>query len=163
MTLVLAAAVKSIRIVMEKVSNKFNKIVEPVNANEVSRIAQGVSIKGDITSHSDIRVDGQIEGTIFSEGRIVVGETAVMKGRLLCNDTDFWGRMDGDIFVRNVLSIKGSAVINGNIHVRKIQVEMGAQINGSCHMITEEEFDAAAGKVVETDASASTMPTNGQA
>ena len=132
---------------MEKVlSNKFSKIVEPVNANEVSRIAQGVTIKGDITSRSDIRVDGQIDGTIFSDGRIVVGETAVLTGSLLCNDTDFWGKMDGDIYVRNVLSVKGTAVINGNIHVRKLQVEMGAQINGSCHMITEAEYDAAAGK-----------------
>ena len=132
---------------MEKVlSNKFSKIVEPVNANEVSRIAQGVTIKGDITSRSDIRVDGQIDGTIYSDGRIVVGETAVLTGSLLCNDTDFWGKMDGDIYVRNVLSVKGTAVINGNIHVRKLQVEMGAQINGSCHMITEAEYDAAAGK-----------------
>lgn len=132
---------------MEKVlSNKFSKIVEPVNANEVSRIAQGVTIKGDISSRSDIRVDGQIDGTIYSDGRIVVGETAVLTGSLLCNDTDFWGKMDGDIYVRNILSVKGTAVINGNIHVRKLQVEMGAQINGSCHMITEAEYDAAAGK-----------------
>lgn len=131
---------------MEKVlSNKFSRIVEPVNANEVSRIAEGVVIKGDIKSRSDIRVDGQIDGTISSEGRIVVGETANLTGKLFCNDIDFWGRMDGDLFVRDVLSIKGTAVINGNIHVRKLQVEMGAQINGSCHMITEADYDAAAG------------------
>lgn len=131
---------------MEKVlSNKFSKIVEPVNANEVSRIAQGVIIKGDITSRTDIRVDGQIDGTICSEGRIVVGETAVLTGSLYCNNTDFWGRMDGDLFVRDVLSVKSTAVINGNIHVRKLQVEMGAQINGSCRMISEDEFDVAAG------------------
>lgn len=131
---------------MEKVlSNKFSRIVEPVNANEVSRIAEGVVIKGDIKSRSDIRVDGQIDGTISSEGRIVVGETANLTGKLFCNDIDFWGRMDGDLFVRDVLSVKGTAVINGNIHVRKLQVEMGAQINGSCHMITEADYDAAAG------------------
>lgn len=131
---------------MEKVlSNKFSRIVEPVNANEVSRIAEGVVIKGDIKSRSDIRVDGQIDGTISSEGRIVVGETANLTGKLFCNDIDFWGRMDGDLYVRDVLSIKGTAVINGNIHVRKLQVEMGAQINGSCHMITEADYDAAAG------------------
>ena len=131
---------------MEKIlSNKFSKIVEPVNVNEVSRIAEGVVIKGDIKSRSDIRVDGQIDGTISSEGRIVVGETANLTGKLFCNDIDFWGRMDGDLYVRDVLSIKGTAVINGNIHVRKLQVEMGAQINGSCHMITEADYDAAAG------------------
>ena len=126
-------------------SNKFSKIVEPVNANEVSRIAESVVIKGDITSRSDIRVDGQIDGTITSEGRIVVGEKACLTGSLFCNDTDFWGKMDGDLYVRNVLSVKGTAVINGNIHVRKLQVEMGAQINGSCKMISEAEYDEALG------------------
>lgn len=131
---------------MEKMlSNKFSKIVEPVNANEVSRIAESVVIKGDITSRSDIRVDGQIDGTITSEGRIVVGEKACLTGSLFCNDTDFWGKMDGDLYVRNVLSVKGTAVINGNIHVRKLQVEMGAQINGSCKMISEAEYDEALG------------------
>lgn len=138
---------------MEKtLSNKFSKIVEPVNVNDVSRIAEGVTIKGDITSRSDIRVDGRIDGTISSEGRIVVGESACLTGSLFCNDTDFWGKMDGDLYVRNVLSVKGTAVINGNIHVRKLQVEMGAQINGSCKMITEAEYDEAIGIAPEPSA-----------
>lgn len=135
-------------------SNKLSEIkdmakFEPtINANEVSRIAQDVVIKGDFSSRSDVRVDGQLDGTIYSEGRIVVGETAVLKGRLLCSNVDFWGRMDGDLYVKDVLSIKGTAVINGNIHVRKLQVEMGAQVNGSCKMIDVEEFDKACKDVV---------------
>lgn len=128
---------------MEKTLPKFSRTAESVNVNEVSRIAEGMSVKGDIVSHTDIRVDGKVEGTIYSEGRIVVGETAVLNGKMLCNDTDFWGRLDGDIYVRNVLSLKSTAVINGNIKVAKLQVEMGAQVNGTCKMISQEEFDEA--------------------
>jgi len=115
-----------------------------VDVNEVSRIALGVIIKGDVTSRADIRVDGQVDGKLFSEGRVVVGEGANLKGSLICNDTDFWGKIEGDIIVRNVLTLKSSAVVNGNIKVRKIQVEMGAQINGTCHMISEEEYEQCA-------------------
>lgn len=118
------------------------------SVNEVSRIAQGVIIKGDISSRSDIRVDGQMNGKLFSEGRVIVGETAVIQGSLICTDVDLFGKVEGDLYVNNVLSVKGSAIINGNIHVRKLQVEMGAQINGTCSMIGEEEFRQFADQVV---------------
>ena len=117
-------------------------------ANDVSRIAQGVIIKGDISSRSDIRVDGQMDGKLFSEGRVIVGESAVIQGSLICTDVDLFGKVDGDLYVNNILSVKGTAVISGNIHVRKLQVEMGAQINGTCSMISEAEFKEFANQVV---------------
>jgi len=111
------------------------------NVNNVSRISQGAVIRGDLSSSTDIRIDGQVDGTLFSEGKVVVGETARLSGKLFATHVDFWGKMDGDIFVKDTLSLKSSAVVNGNIHVRKIQVEMGAQINGSFKMISEQEYE----------------------
>lgn len=117
------------------------KTMEPaVNANDVSRIAVGASIKGDLTSHNDIRVDGTVNGTLHSDGRIVVGESAMLSGKLLCKDLDLWGKVEGDIYVQDTLSLKASSTVNGNIYVNKMQMEMGAQLNGSCRMITAEEY-----------------------
>ena len=120
--------------------NKTPKTVEQ-NVNEISRISLGAAIRGDLYSSTDIRVDGQVDGSLFSEGKIVVGEAARLSGKMFCTNVDFWGKMDGDVFVKDTLSLKSSSVVNGNIHVRKIQVEMGAQINGSIKMITEKEYD----------------------
>jgi len=120
--------------------NKSSKPVEQ-NVNDVSRISQGAAIRGDLSSSTDIRVDGQVDGTLFSEGKVVVGESARLSGKLFATNIDFWGKMDGDIFVKDTLSLKSSSVVNGNIHVRRIQVEMGAQINGSFKMISEQEYD----------------------
>jgi len=115
--------------------------MEPaVNANDVSRIAVGASIKGDLTSNNDIRVDGTVNGTLHSDGRIVVGESAMLSGKLLCKDLDLWGKVEGDIYVQDTLSLKASSTVNGNIYVNKMQMEMGAQLNGSCRMITSEEY-----------------------
>ena len=122
------------------IPNKVQKTMEQ-NINEVSRISHGTVIRGDLSSSTDIRIDGQVDGTLFSEGKAVVGESAQLSGKLFCTNVDFWGKMDGDIFVKDQLSLKSSSVVNGNIHVRKIQVEMGAQINGSFKMITEKEYD----------------------
>ena len=54
--------------------------------------------------------------------------------------------MDGDIYIKDTLSLKSTSVVNGNIRVHKLQVEMGAQINGTCKMISEQEYDQLAGK-----------------
>lgn len=117
------------------------KVAEPVvNLNDVSRVSEGTVIKGDMSSSGDVRVDGTIEGKLFSEGRIVIGESASILGSILCTNLDFWGKIDGDIYVKDLLTLKSTSVVNGNIHVRKLQVEMGAQVNGTCKMITEEDF-----------------------
>jgi cytoskeletal protein CcmA (bactofilin family) len=118
------------------------KIAEIVDVNSVSRISEGTSVTGEINSSNDIRVDGRVKGKLFSEGRIVVGEHACIEGTVLCTNLDLWGKMEGDLFVKDLLSLKGSASVTGNLHVRKLQVEMGASLNGSCKMISEEDFEA---------------------
>ena len=128
------------------------------NVNDISRISLGAAIRGDLYSSTDIRLDGQVDGTLFSEGKIVVGEAARLSGKMFCSNVDFWGKMDGDVFVRDTLSLKSSAVVNGNIHVRKIQVEMGAQINGSFKMITEKEYDQLVATIANKPAAMAEAP-----
>ena len=124
--------------------SKVKKAVEPeVSVNDISRISLGTSIKGEICSENDIRVDGKVEGKIYSKGKIVVGPQAVINGGLACQNVDFLGTMTGDIYVKDLFTVKSKAVISGNVNVNKLQVEMGAQINGTCHMITPEEYDKA--------------------
>lgn len=124
------------------------KSSEPnISVNDVTRISRGAVFNGSIVSVADIRIDGTVIGSVLSEGKIVVGEQAVISGRVYCNNLDFWGRMDGDIYVKDTLSFKNTAVISGNIHVHKFQVELGAQLNGSCKMISEKEYDDLAGKI----------------
>ena len=97
-----------------KNETKAPKTVEQ-NVNSVSRIAQGAALKGNLSAGTDIRVDGCVDGTLCSEGRIVVGESARLSGRLFCANADIWGTMDGDIYVRDQLSLKSSSVVNGDI------------------------------------------------
>ena len=66
---------------------------QTVNVNEVSRISTGTVIKGEINSPNDIRIDGSFEGKIVSNGRVVVGDKAVISGDVICDNVDFWGRM----------------------------------------------------------------------
>ena len=133
--------------------NKNHKPTAPVvDANNVSHISSGTVVKGEISSVADIRVDGAVQGKVYSKGRVVVGEDATLTGTLACTNVDFWGKIEGDVFVKDTFSLKGTAAVNGNIHVRRLQVEMGAQINGTCSMITEEDYDTFIKDVITTEA-----------
>ena len=97
--------------------------VEPVvNVNSISRISAGTVIKGEIVSPYDIRIDGTFEGKIQSKGRVVVGESAHIKGDIICENIDLWGKVDGGVFVKDTLALKEGCVVNGNLHIKKLSV-----------------------------------------
>ena len=116
-----------------------------VNVNSISRISAGTVIKGEILSPTDIRIDGTFEGRVQSKGRVVVGESATIKGDIVCENVDLWGKVDGNLFVKDTLSLKEGCVVDGNLHIRRLAVELGATFNGNCKTITEAEFNKLAG------------------
>ncbi len=119
------------------------KVEQTVNVNSVSRISAGTCFKGEISSPYDLRIDGNFDGKLYSKGRVVVGETANVSGEMICDNVDLWGNVKGDLHVKDTLSLKSGCRMDGGINVRKLIVELGASFNGTCKMITEEEFDKA--------------------
>lgn len=119
---------------------------EPVvNANSISRISAGTVIKGEIISPNDLRIDGTFEGKIQSKGRVVIGESANIKGDVVCENVDLWGKLEGNVFVKATLALKEGCEVNGNLHVKKLSVDLGATFNGTCKMISEADFDKIVG------------------
>ena len=116
------------------------KTEQTVNVNSISRISAGTVIKGEIISPNDIRIDGTFEGKVTSKGRVVLGESAVVKGDIICANIDLWGKVTGNIIVKDTLSLMEGCSVEGTLRVRRLSVELGATFNGSCQMITEAEF-----------------------
>ena len=116
-----------------------------VNVNSISRISAGTVIKGEVISPTDIRIDGTFEGRVQSKGRVVIGESAIIKGDIVCENVDLWGKVEGNLFVKDTLSLKDGCVVSGNLHIRRLSVELGATFNGNCKTITEAEFDKLVG------------------
>lgn len=112
-----------------------------LNVNTINRISVGTIIKGEIVSSSDIRIDGTFDGKVQSNGRVVIGESASVKGDIICENLDLWGTVDGNVYVKDTLSLKQGCTVNGNVHIRRFCVELGSTFNGNCKMITEDEFE----------------------
>ena len=117
-----------------------------LNVNSISRISSGTIIKGEILSPYDIRIDGTFEGKVQTKGRVVVGETAFIKGDIICENIDLWGKVEGNLFVKDTLSLMEGCSVNGNLNVKRLAVELGSIFNGNCRMITEAEFGKVAGE-----------------
>jgi cytoskeletal protein CcmA (bactofilin family) len=113
-------------------------------------ISAGTTLKGDISSNADLRIDGTIIGNINSSAKIVIGSSGVVEGDIFGAHADIVGKISGNIRVRELLQLRGECVVNGNIFAGKLQVEPTATFNGQCHMganvvdMTANEIIAAA-------------------
>jgi cytoskeletal protein CcmA (bactofilin family) len=100
----------------------------------VNLIGNGTVIKGSIQSDGDIRIDGTLIGSIVSKGKVVVGPSGNVEGDIACNDADISGNLKVKITVSEVLLLKPSAKLSGDIITNKLAIESGATFSGTCSM-----------------------------
>ncbi len=124
------------------------------NSGGNSLIGAGTTIKGDIVSSGDVRIDGTLIGNISSTAKILIGQDGVVQGDIEGLQADILGKVTGKIQIRELLNLRGDAMIRGNIQAGKLQVEPTVTFNGQCHMGKEasvvematEEFPIAIAK-----------------
>ncbi len=102
--------------------------------SERNTIGKNTSITGDIVSDGDFRIDGKIDGTIKTSGRVIVGKSGIISGKVECNNADIEGKFSGELIVNSLLTLKASAVITGDVIISKLSVEPGADFNATCSM-----------------------------
>ena len=106
----------------------------PNQLGERNIIAKNTSLVGDLKSDGDFRVDGKIEGTIKTTGRVVIGQEGIVTGTIDCSHADIEGTFSGKLLVDQILSLKSTANISGDVVLGKLSVEPGATFNATCAM-----------------------------
>ena len=104
------------------------------NTNQQNMISQGTKIVGNISSDSDFRVEGNIEGELKTSGKVVVGKSGVINGSLIGENADFEGSFSGKLKLGGMLTLRSSAYIEGEVEISKLSVEPGATFNATCSM-----------------------------
>ena len=97
-------------------------------------IAQGTTLIGDINSKGAFRIDGTIQGTLKTPGKVVVGKSGIINGTLEGTNADFEGKFSGKLKLSGTLALKSTAHIEGEVEVGKLAVEPGATFNAVCSM-----------------------------
>ena len=106
----------------------------PSTPGGASIIAAGTTLKGDITSNGDIRIDGTLHGNIHCTAKVVIGANGTVEGDITGQQADIMGTVQGTIKVKELLQLKGGSQVKGNIYSSKLQIEPSANFNGQCHM-----------------------------
>ncbi len=111
--------------------------MEVENTSSINIINNGTLIKGDINASGDFRLDGTLEGNIQLGGKLVVGDTGVVNGNILCQNANIIGTVNGNLSVKELLSLHSSARVKGDILINKLSIEPGAVFTGKCRMLDE--------------------------
>jgi cytoskeletal protein CcmA (bactofilin family) len=108
-----------------------------INLQVINLIAKGTRITGDIVSDGDLRIDGEIAGNLESKGRLVIGASGRIDGDIRCKSCEIAGTHNGKTFVNELLSLKSSSSVSGDIVTGKLSIEPGAFFAGTCTMSDE--------------------------
>ena len=112
-----------------------------METNETSRISEGTIFKGEISTPGDLRIDGTFDGQVYAKGRVSTGSKAIINGNVVGANVELSGTMKGNFYVKDTLSLKAGCSVDGDLHVKRLCVELDARFNGNCRMIAEGEFD----------------------
>jgi len=105
---------------------------EPDNLH--NKIGEGTVIIGEINSDGNIRVDGTVKGSVNSKGKVVIGPSGVVEGEIICRNADVTGTIKGKIVVSELLLLKATARLEGDVVTNQMGIEPGAEFSGTCTM-----------------------------
>lgn len=98
-------------------------------------LEKGVKVDGKLESTGTFRIDSAMKGTLVSEETLIIGEHAVIEGRIQGNYVIITGRFDGVIEAKGKVEIHPKAIVTGEIHTPCLIIEPGGVFDGRCHMI----------------------------
>jgi len=104
----------------------------------INLLGSGTIVKGEIKLNGDFRIDGMFIGSINCKGKVVVGNTGVIEGEIICQNADFSGEVKATVKVAELLTLKESAKFTGDITTNKLAIEPGAKFSGQCVMDNQQ-------------------------
>ena len=115
----------------------------PVSAPASAKviIGSGVEMKGDITSASEVQVDGTADINMETEN-LMVGQMGNLKGEIKTKNADIWGQFDGNLEVNNTLTIQEKGIVKGSTKYSALQIKLGGQLEGDVQKIDKPRIKA---------------------
>ncbi len=100
----------------------------------IAFVGEGVTFKGTIRYKGSVRVDGRLEGEIFTDGILIVGEKAVISAKIEAGTIACQGKITGDIVAKERVKLMSPALFEGSVKTPSISIDEGVLFNGTCVM-----------------------------
>lgn len=117
-------------------ANQTNTVQDQVNL-----VGKGTVFEGTVRAKSDVRASGRIVGTLKVDGKTMIAEEGAVEGEIIATNADIAGQVQGEIRVEELLVLKSTARVDGEIETDRLIVEEGAQFTGECDMGTPVSED----------------------
>ena len=117
--------------------NKNQSALPSGNNMALNSLVKGTHVEGSVASESDIRVDGTIKGTLTCNAKVIIGASGSIEGDIKCQNAVIEGYFKGNIQVSELLIVRETAEVTGDIYTNKLTVQAGANFNGSIKMSSQ--------------------------
>lgn len=103
-------------------------------SGSLNALSKGSTVEGSIRCEADLRVDGHIKGKLNSTAKVIIGPTGSVEGEIRCQNAVIEGSFRGILHVSELLNVRDSASIDGDIFTNRLVVQSGAKFNAICKM-----------------------------
>jgi cytoskeletal protein CcmA (bactofilin family) len=110
-------------------------------ANGLNTLVRGTTIEGNVKCDNDIRIDGTIKGKLTCTAKVIIGPNGFVDGEIHCQNAVIEGQFRGLLFVKELLNVRETAHIDGDIKTNKLTVQSGAKFNVACLMQGDGNFE----------------------
>jgi len=107
---------------------------EGTRSEEATVISRGVKIEGKLSCSGNIRLDGEVQGDISSQGIVIIGENGGVNGQINADSVTIGGKVTGTIRAKDKVVLEAKANLKGDIITKTLLVEAGAIFNGNSKM-----------------------------
>jgi cytoskeletal protein CcmA (bactofilin family) len=101
-------------------------------------LSNGVSIKGSVKFRSELVIDGNVEGTIESIGRLTVGRNAHVRGEIRSRSVTVHGTVDGNLTAGERCELRSGCTLRGDIETSRLVVDENANFIGKAEIAIED-------------------------
>ena len=107
---------------------------EGTRSDEATVISRGVKIEGKLSCSGNIRLDGEVQGDISSQGIVIIGENGGVNGQINADSVTIGGKVTGTVRAKDKVVLEAKANLKGDIITKTLLVEAGAIFNGNSKM-----------------------------
>ncbi len=110
---------------------KRDAVVQSTTSNIISR---GTILEGNIKTTGNLRIEGRVIGNLITKSKAALAQSSYVDGNILAKNAEVAGEVRGKVEVSEMLILKPTCVIHGDIVTNRLIVESGATFNGGCTM-----------------------------
>jgi cytoskeletal protein CcmA (bactofilin family) len=115
----------------------------PAPAGSRSVIGHNIQFRGELIGTEDLHIEGRIEGTVIMKGQnLSIGEQGELDANIHAQNIVINGKLTGDVLADELIEIKNTAIVKGNLIAPRIQLEDGGKFRGSMDMVDTDEEQA---------------------